>query len=186
MASYPQESTLGQSRNPNCKFDTMELEVSSEVTSSQSDGDHSKGLGDETLRDTEEKCLVSSTTSASSTEPTSFTPFQGKIFADNRGTVLSQHTIWTPWSAEADYGGLAPWPTQRDYIHTGDERHRRGNDRHFPIPRVPLDMRKFRKWENIADLPILDPHPMDRVRFVHVSKNGNRSGAVPLLVGLSR
>lgn len=64
-------------------------------------------------------------------------PFQGKQFWDNRGTVLSEQTIWTPNYMPTNDHPQAPWPSLEEMKEEGDERNTSGFGRFPALPRVP-------------------------------------------------
>ncbi|KAI9804683.1 MAG: hypothetical protein M1833_006758 [Piccolia ochrophora] len=62
--------------------------------------------------------------------------FGGKIFSGDRGTVLSQQTIWTPCATASQSKGAA-WPSMQEMKWEGDDRAKTGVRRFPPIPREP-------------------------------------------------
>ncbi|MCJ1480451.1 hypothetical protein MMC06_000606 [Schaereria dolodes] len=85
-------------------------------------------------------------------------PFDGKVFKDNLGPVLSQHTIWSPWSQTTEARPFAPWPSKEEMKEEGDERHTSGFGRFLAVPRVPGN--ETVAYKQKAFLPV---YPMDHV-----------------------
>jgi len=61
----------------------------------------------------------------------------GKTFDDNRGTVTSMETIWTPNYKPTQAHPQAKWPIAAEMKEEGDERYTSGFGRYPPLPRVP-------------------------------------------------
>jgi hypothetical protein len=61
----------------------------------------------------------------------------GKTFNDNRSTVLSNETIWAPWSLPTDKHPEALWPDRTEFQYEGDDRAKSAVGRFLPLPRKP-------------------------------------------------
>ncbi|GAB7337058.1 hypothetical protein MBLNU457_g2466t1 [Dothideomycetes sp. NU457] len=66
--------------------------------------------------------------------------FNGKDFADTRGTVLACETIWAPNPEQAERP-IAEWPVYQEMKFEGDDRMRSDklHRRFLPLPRVPAN-----------------------------------------------
>ena len=61
----------------------------------------------------------------------------GKHYRDNRGTVLANLSIWSPWYQPTEERPEALWPCLEEMKEEGDERHTSSFGRFPPLPRVP-------------------------------------------------
>jgi hypothetical protein len=85
-------------------------------------------------------------------------PLGGKIFRDNRTTVLAMESKWTPWYEPTEEHPQAPWPSAEEMKEEGDERNTSGFGRFPALPRVPGNETVVWKQKHI-----IVPHPFDGV-----------------------
>lgn len=85
-------------------------------------------------------------------------PFKGKQFRDNRSSVLSMPSIWTPTYEPSEESPQAPWPTFDEMREEGDERNTSGFGRFPALPRVPGNETVAWKQKNV-----IKAFPLDKV-----------------------
>ena len=84
--------------------------------------------------------------------------FGGKQFHDNRSSVLSLPSIWTPTYQPSKEHPQAPWPSAEEMKEEGDERNTSGFGRFPALPRVPGNETVVWKQKNV-----IEAFPFDKV-----------------------
>ena len=82
--------------------------------------------------------------------------FGGKSFPDNRSSVLSQFTIFSPTYKHSPDRPEAPWPGANEMAEEGDERYTSNFRRMTAVPRTPCN--ETVSWKQ---RPFLIPFPLD-------------------------
>ena len=86
--------------------------------------------------------------------------FDGKVFPENQGAVLSEFTIWCPnW--DMPWRPRAPWPGLKEAQLEGDDRNKTNVGRFLPLPRQPGN-----PTVTFNHIPMVYSFPFDQVRKV--------------------
>ena len=112
----------------------------------------------------------------------------GKLFDDGRSGVLSQETVWAPWSRPTIQRPQASWPCHQEMKEEGDERNTSGFGRFPALPRIEANETVNYKHRNIVEatdldsvwpLPPVSP-PLSETEM-ETTKGSNGGGAETLL-----
>lgn len=89
-------------------------------------------------------------------------PFDGKVFRDNRTSVLALESIWCMSYNEGKGRELAPWPPMEELMFEGQGRvsTERIHGRFLPLPREPGD-----PTQNFMTRQLVEPFEFDNVTY---------------------
>ena len=106
---------------------------------------------------------------------------RGTTFDDGRSGVLSQETVWAPWSKPTVQRPQALWPCHQEMKEEGDERNTSGFGRFPALPRIEANETVNYKHRNVVEattldrvwpLPPVSPPPSDHERGISIGSNG--------------